>query len=257
MTSPQSPADARVRPPEEAEEKLSQLLMEYAGPRAWEHRHPLIALRAASLLRHLPVQTYTPSASRDGQYIGARLDRSDLGVATILHQAVALLEVDDGDGRQLANKSARKHARRALRAGVTWSRVTEKAEKERFLALARDSEPFRHRGQDRPMITDFDALTESGLWLAAWLGESPLLLSVTAVDGHWAMMRYFCSFEATRTAASARYLMTRVLAEELSSAGVRFMCDSVSPFRLAAGPRQFSRMVGFRIHRVQVRTQGR
>jgi hypothetical protein len=47
--------------------------------------------------------------------------------------------------------------------------------------------------------------------------------------------------------------MTGVLAEELAARGARFACDFISPFRLPPGLREFSRMVGFRTHRVQVR----
>ena len=241
---------------DDPEAELAVLLAAYARAHPWEHRHPLVAMRAAALLREIAPKTYRPSGTRDGEIISNRLRRSHFGITTVLHEAVTLLELPERPGTydhgpQLA--SQRKHARKALREGVTWTYLTEAAEKEHFLELADANERARVRADYSPEEVNFPGLLESDLWLAAWQGERPLLLAVAAVDGDWSMLRYFCSLEASRVAGSTRYLMTGVLAEELAARGARFACDFISPFRLPPGLREFSRMVGFRTHRVQVR----
>ena len=239
---------------EDPEAALSELLAVYAQPQPWEHRHPLVALRAAALLRDIPAKTYRPSGSRDGQTISSRLRRSHFGITTVLHQAVTLLELPEppatyGLGPHFA--SQRKHARKALRAGVTWTLVTEAAQRDHLLELVDARERVRVQADFSP--EEVTGLLDNDLWLAAWQGERPLLLAVAAVDGEWSMLRYFCRLESSRVAGSTRYLMTGVLAEELAARGARFACDFVSPFRLPPGLRKFSRMVGFRTHRVQMK----
>ena len=84
-----------------------------------------------------------------------------------------------------------------------------------------------------------------------------MLLSVTPIDGEWAVLSHFRVLRCGRDATAARYLMTGVLADELAALGVRYLCDSVSPLRLKRGVLHFSRMVGFRTVRLRVRSGGR
>ena len=237
--------------PETAEEQLSELFLTFATKSRWELRHPIATLRAAWLLRRIPPLVYRASGSPDSRTMLKRMDRSTFGIRTVRDQAVTVREVGEVGDPGLANKSARKHGRRAERAGVTWRPVAAE-DRERFRELAEEHTRFGHDDQYQPDDLNFSSLLSSDLWLAAWQDDKPLLLSVTAVDGDWAMMRYFCSFDDTRTGASTRYLMTLALHDELAKRGVRYVCDSVSPFRLNPGLRQFSRMVGFRNARVRV-----
>ncbi|MBV9831662.1 MAG: hypothetical protein JOZ82_08680, partial [Marmoricola sp.] len=156
-----------------------------------------------------------------------------------------------------ARATQRRHARKALKAGVTWELATDRADKQVFLDLA--IEKARRDLEDEELLNavNLPDMLGTELWITAHHEGRPILATVAAVDGEWAMIRYFCSFELTRVASSTRYLMTGVLAEELISRGVRFLADNKSPLRLPPGVREFSRMVGFRTGRVKVlRTAG-
>ena len=240
---------------DDAEAELAALLAIHAHPQPWEHRHPMVALRAAALLRKLPIQTYRPSDAPDGRLIAHYLDKSSFGVRTPLHEAVTALALPEipgtyDHGHERATQ--RRHARKALKAGVTWSHVGDVAARVRFVELAEAKAREDLQGAFRPEVVDFPAMLETEHWIAAWHDEQPLLLAVTAVDGEYAMLRYFCRYGTSQVASSTRYLMTGVLAEELAARGVRFLCDNKSPLRVPPGVRHFSRMVGFRTHRVRV-----
>ncbi|MCW2866239.1 MAG: hypothetical protein JWR20_427 [Marmoricola sp.] len=239
----------------DAEAQLAALLMLHARPRPWEHRHPVIAARAARLLRHIPVATFDASGSAEGEIIRTRLDRSSAGMTTRLHEAATVLQLPTTPGQYDQGRdraTQRRQARKALRAGVTWREVEDEVEKRHLLDLAREAERSHPDAEYRAQAPDLEELLLVDLWLVAELDGRPLLLSVTPVDGEWAMLLYFRILESGDVASHTRYLMTGVLAEQLVARGVRYLCDSRTPFRLNAGLRHFSRMVGFRTHRVRV-----
>lgn len=63
---------------------------------------------------------------------------------------------------------------------------------------------------------DHGCLLGYELWLAAYSAEGrPLLLSVTPVDGEWALLYYFRTLTTGEEASNARYLMTQVLVKDL------------------------------------------
>ncbi len=235
------------------EKKLSTLLAAHAGPRPWELRHPWAALRAFMLLRRLPVCTFHPSGTTEGAIIAKRLKRSHFGVTTVLHEAVALIETPGPGESWSGNKSARKHARRALRAGVQWESVSDRAQKAQLLQGVQTRLLPRLMEYHGATDIDTDTMLESSLWLVGSLEGRPLVVAAAATDGEWSVLTLFCRLESTAVAGSTRYLMTQVLVEELGRRGVRYACDSASPLRLPPGLRHFARMVGFRIHRVRVR----
>jgi hypothetical protein len=237
------------------EEELAALLSSHARREPWEHRHPWVVLRAWVLLRRIPVTVCRPSTSPDGQLIREYLDKSSFGLRTALHEAATALALPEEPGtydQGRARATQRRHARKAKKAGVTWSHVTEPADRERFIALAEEKARQDLHGAFRPEVVNFPSMLDTELWLAAWQDDQPLLLAVTAVDGDWALLRYFVSYGDSRVASSTRYLMTGVLAEELVSRGVRVLYDNKSPLRMPPGVREFSRMVGFRTRRVRV-----
>ena len=239
----------------DAEAQLATLLMLHARPRPWEHRHPLIAARAARLLRHIPVATVDPTGSDEGEIIRTRLDRSSAGMTTRIHEAATVLQLPTTPGQYDQGRdraTQRRQARKAVRAGVTWRRVEDEREKRVLLDLAREAERTHPDAEYRADAPELEELMLVDLWLVAELDGRPLLLSVTPIDGEWAMLLYFRILEGGDVASHTRYLMTGVLAEELVARGVRYLCDSRTPFRLNAGLRHFSRMVGFRTHRVRV-----
>ena len=240
----------------DAEAELAVLLDTISGPRLKLHRHPVLASRALTLLQQVPELWCQLSDSVEGRMVRAELQRASGGRSTALHQATTVLELPTEPGTyNLGHERAtqRRKARKARAAGVTWRPVTDPAERQTLLQRADDYERNNPRSAYRKENPENADLMAIGLWLAAFHEGEPILLSVTAVDGEWAILRYFRSLAETDAASNARYLMTEVLAEELGRAGVRYLCDPVSPFRLTPGLRHFARMVGFRVRRVRFR----
>jgi hypothetical protein len=238
-----------------AEAKLAALLAVHAQAKAWEHRHPLAAVRAWLLLRFIALEHYAPSTTLEGQIIRGYLRRSHAGVTTPLHQAATVLELPEEPGRYNQGRdraTQRRQARKAAKLGVTWNVVDDAEEKARLLDIAVSYERAHPQSEYRETAPDLRGLLDIELWLVAHHDGRPLLLSVTAVDGEWALLRYFRTLQSGEVSSAARYLMTGVLAEELVSRGVRYLSDTRTPFRLNSGLRQFSRMVGFRTRRVRV-----
>ena len=248
-----SPSPWSVPDPEAA---LHDLLSTHAQRRAWEHRHPAAALRATALLSRIPAETYRPAPSTEGRLLAHYLDKSTFGMATPLHQAVTLLRLPETPGTYdhgHDRATQRRHARKALGAGVSWDLPTDPADRQVFVDLAIEKARVDlDNDEELVRAVNLPAMLDTELWITARLEGRPMLAAVAAVDGEWAMIRYFCSFETSRVASSTRYLMTGVLAEELIGRGVRFLCDNKSPLRLPHGVRHFSRMVGFRTGRVKV-----
>jgi hypothetical protein len=237
------------------EAQLAALLGLYASARSWEWRHPVAALKAAVLLRAIPPLRYTPSPTREGQIIRRHLRRTSAGVSTVLHQATTTLQLPEQPGTFLQGReraTLRRHSRKAEKLGVTWSEVHDPVEKEALLALATAFEREHGLEEYREASPDLSELRDIDLWLVASLHGTPVLLSVTAIDGDWSLLRYFRVLQQGEAATAARYLMTGVLAEQLVDRGVRWLCDTRNALRLPTGLRHFSRMVGFRTRRVRV-----
>ncbi len=161
-----SPSPWSVKDPEAA---LHDLLSTHAQRRPWEHRHPVAALRAAVLLSRIPAETYRSSASADGQLIAHYLDKSTLGMSTPLHQAVTLLRLPETPGtydRGHARATQRRHARKALRAGVTWDLPTLSAGKQGFLDLAVEKARV-DLDDDEELLraVNLPAMLETDLWI--------------------------------------------------------------------------------------------
>lgn len=219
-------------------------------------RHPVALWRAVQAIRALPVVDADPSSTPGG---GAVLDvvgrRGPLGTpARILGNAV--LRVPEDPDEHLVGSSAqtlRRKIRLAERAGTTWHRVAGPAEKHRLLELANDAE--RRHADPRYVVPDpdNDDLLEHDLWLVAEDAEgTPILLSVTPVDGRLATLRYFRTLGSGPAFSDARYLVTHALVRELSALGVRWLLDTEPPGAQTNGVREFQRMVGFRYVRIRL-----
>lgn len=229
--------------------------MTHASDAAWEHRHPLTAFRAARLLGRLPVLVCDPSHLPEGQILRSRLTRARFGMSTRLHEAASVLELPATPGEYSlgpARATQRRHARKALKLGVTWRLVGDRSDRRQLLADADDFERRHPRRSLRSEEPDNADLLDLDLWIAAFHEDRPILLTAVVQDGEWSMLRYFRIVDDSAAASHARYLMTGVLADELSSRGARFLIDTVSPFRLNPGLHHFSRMVGFRLQRVRI-----
>jgi hypothetical protein len=159
------------------------------------------------------------------------------------------------DGRSA--QTLRRKIRAAERAGVTWRAVTDPAERRSLLEIANRAEREHADPSYRVEAPSNDDLLDHDLWLVAVDAEgTPILLSVTPVDGDIATLRYFRTLGSGPAHSDSRYLMTHALVTELAQRGVRWLLDTEPPGAQTNGLRHFQRMVGFRYARVRLRHGG-
>jgi hypothetical protein len=243
------------------EDALFELIRRHAVPDPagvrWEvglRRHPRDLAAALRALRGLDRLACSPGPTPAGREVAAALDRRAFGLRTPVHEVTNVLETPRvpgsfGAGHEKATQ--RRKARQAVRLGVTWRDVPP-AERPALLASSDGYERENPRRLYRNAVPETERLLDLDHWLAAYRDDRPILLSVTAVDGAFAVLSHFRTLESTDAASAARYLMTEALAETLAERGVHHLCDPVSPFRLPSGLLHFARMVGFRLARVRV-----
>jgi hypothetical protein len=167
----------------------------------------------------------------------------------------AVLEVPADPAEHVTGRRAqtlRRKIRAAERHGVTIRPVAD-AERVRLIALADDVERNHPDPAYRVESPRNHDLLEHDLWLVAEdPSGTPLLLSVTPVDGELATLRYFRTLGRGPAHSDARYLMTHRVVVELSARGVRWLLDTDPPGMQKNGLRHFQRMVGFRYARVRL-----
>jgi hypothetical protein len=248
------------------EVKVSRYFEDYVasgrpGPIIYIFLNPIQSLRAFLALRRLPcLCACSLSTGVEGAAIQAALaERSTLARVTGLVMSVLTLPGEPGQYSLGASKQTlRRMARRAQRLGVSWVEVTDPHERRELLKLADDYERTHPKEAYRRPDPPNGDLLEYGLWLAAYSAAGhPVLLSVTPVDGEFALLRYFRTIGSGPEQTNARYLMTDVLARHLITREVRYLIDTEFPARLTNGLRHFQRMLGFRLVRIRVtdRTQ--
>lgn len=219
-------------------------------------RHPVRLGRAVLACLRLPVVDASPSAGPGGRAIRATLDtRGPLRApARLLGSALLAVPADPRDhvtGHRA--QTLRRKIRSAERAGVTYRAVTDPEERLRLLALANHVEQNHPDVTHRVTTPDNDDLLDHDLWfLAEDRDRTPLLLSVTPVDGQLATLRYFRTLGSGPAFSDSRYLMTHALVTELSARGVRWLIDTEPPGAQKNGLRHFQRMVGFRYYRIRL-----
>lgn len=219
-------------------------------------RHPRFSVDALTALYRLPIVDARLSSSLEGAAVRRGLYRTSPLGRTIIHAATAVLALPDRaeDYTVGASKQTlRRKIRAAQKQGVHWVRVTDHEQRRALLQLANDQERFHELEAYRSADPQNDDLLDSDLWLLALTADDrPLLLSVTPVDGEWAVLRYFRVFGTGDVQANSRYLMTQVLVDHLVPMGVRYLADTSSPVGLTNGLRHFQRMLGFRVVRVRL-----
>ena len=259
---PAEDAGRRTVSVEEREAAVSSYFEQYvdSGSHRWRHvlRHPVQSVRALNHLMRLPELTAELTTSPDGEAIWEGLVRGERPIVhTPVHGLVSVLVLPDRPedyslGRQ--RQTLRRKCRAAEKLGVRWAAVGEGPERERLADLANTRDRTHPRDEFRNLDGDNRLLMVHPLWLAAFADDGrPLLVSVTPTDGQWAILQYFRTLEDSQEASDARYLMTRVLAEELIRRRVRYLADNSSPMGIQNGLRHFQRMLGFRIFRVKRR----
>jgi hypothetical protein len=224
-------------------------------------QHPGKCLSAFVAVFRLPPLRACLSENLEGAVIRMELSRSSAIRRTIFPLRSVLALPRDRGQYELggSRKTLRYEARRARRLGVRWALVHEPAERQQLLQLAAEREQTHPVEYYRtPYHTDHTPMLGYRLWLAAYSAEGrPLLLSVTPVDGEWALLHYFRTLTTGQEASSARYLMTQVLVEHLVDLGVRYLADPASPLWLANGLRHYQRILGFRLVRFHLVPRGR
>ncbi len=96
-----------------------------------------------------------------------------------------------------------------------------------------------------------DAL-DVDLALAAYAADGrPILLAVIPVAGQWALLRYLRTLEASDEASVARYLMTKVVVEELAALGAPSRGQRAPGHASERAPALHG-MVGYRLIRLRV-----
>ena len=219
-------------------------------------RHPWLLLGAFRATRRLPVVLAAPSGGAGGRSIRRTLTtRGPLAApARMLGSAVLAVPADPAqhlEGRRA--QTLRRKIRAAERAGVTWRPVTDPDERRALVETANRAE--REHVDPEYQVADprNDDLLDHDLWLVAEdPAGTPLLLSVTPVDGELATLRYFRTLGSGPVHSDSRYLMTHALVVELAARGVRWLIDTEPPGAQTNGLRHFQRMVGFRYARVRL-----
>lgn len=231
-----------------------------AGSHRWLYalQHPVESFRALRQLIRLPQLTAELSSSPGGEAIWLGLARGERPIVrTPVHALASVLVLPDTPAEYSLGRhrqTLRRKSREAERRGVRWAPVTDPAERERLADLGDERDRTHPREEYRTDIGTNRALLIHPLWLAAYGSDGrPLLVSITPVDGEWAILQYFRTMEDGPEASAARYLMTKVLAEELIGRRVRYLVDNSSPMGIQNGLRHFQRMLGFRIFRVKRR----
>ncbi|MGY1732441.1 hypothetical protein ACI798_13060 [Geodermatophilus sp. SYSU D01045] len=153
-----------------------------------------------------------------------------------------------------AKQTLRRRLRAAQRRGITCRPVDDPAERRALVLLADETERSHPDPRYRIDVPENEDLLQHDLWLAAYSPQGhPLLLSVTPVDGEWALLRYFRTLGHGPEHSDSRYLMCVVLVEALARRGVRYLVDTWHPGGIPEGLRQFQRSVGYRLMRVRSR----
>jgi hypothetical protein len=236
------------------ERQFREYLREYADSEAskldYVRRHPVKSVKAAVAVRRLPVLTTSPSNCAEGEAIRKALRQlsTPLGTAAVL--MIPDCPADFGQGA--GNQTLRRKVRLAQRLGVTWSVVDDPEERRELLDTAVDFERTHPIERYRSEEADHRDMVGFRLWGAAYAADGrPVLLSVTAMDGEWALIRYFRSIGMGEEQSNARYLALHELGKHLAGTGVHYLFDGVDVSHTPEGLRHFQRMVGFRVMRLR------
>lgn len=218
-------------------------------------RNPSISLKA--ILGHifLPRLSAKLSSASSGQEIKNALGRRfifglfSLGFlgACVLPIPKNAAEYSEGSSKQ----TLRRKVRAARKAGVTWRSVTDPSEQRKLIDTLHDF--ISSKTRIRLEGNDWSDLVGKHLWTVG-LGPdgTPLLIAVTPYDGEWASLHLFVTLGETPMHSDARYYLTQIVVERLSSLGVRYLVNTDSADNLPAGLWHFQKMLGFSVARVRV-----
>lgn len=212
-------------------------------------RRPVDLVRALAAVRRLPQERVRPSATPGGRAVRDAIEvRIVLGLPGRL-LGTAALGIPSRAEEYLEGRRAqtlRRKMRAAQKVGTVVEPVEDREERLRLVELADRHEREHPDPTYRVEVPDNADLLDHDLWLVARDAEgTPLLLSVTPVDGELATLRYFRTLGWGPAYSDARYLATAELVARLSALGVRWLLDTESISAQTSGLRHFQKVVGF------------
>jgi hypothetical protein len=218
---------------------------------------PRRTVAAFAHARRLPVLRVYPTETAEGRAVRRALSRGAPNLHPPPRHTVSGAISVPADPAEYVSGSAKQTLRRKVRAaekrGVTWEHVTDPVLRRDLVRIADEHERNNPRERYRATEPDNEDLLDYDLWLLARSSDGePLLLSVTPIDDGVGALRYFRTLTAHESGSDARYLMTRVLVDELSRRGVHHLVDTTISMHLSHGLRHFQRMVGFRLLRIEI-----
>lgn len=243
----------------EADRFLSQFWSNYveSGRAGFGYvaRHPFQALRALRATRRLPVIPATKQSDTPwGREVRRVLDlKGPLGLpARWWGYAVLPVLEDAADFLQSPEaKRLRRNLRLADEAGIS-VRLVAAGERADLLAQANRRERLHPDESYRVLEPDNADLLDHELWIVAEDNDlRPLLLGVAAIDGEFAILRYFRTLGDGEDYSLGRYCAHHGLVVELAERGVRWLLDSNPPAAQTNGVRLYQRIVGFRYKRIR------
>jgi hypothetical protein len=250
------------RAPVDPEAVFCDFLQEYAewggAKLAFVLLRPWRSLAATRAIVRLQRLTVTASEGPQGQAIRAGLlPRSSFFRTWAPVVAVLPLpDCPDSFGLGRPNQTLRRKVRSAQRQGIRCATITDPDERLALLAATAAAERIHPIERYRNEEPDNSELLGYPFWVAAYSADGrPLLLSVTPIDGEWAMLRYFRSIGSGDEQSDARYFALDALARLLIERGVRYLFDKESLTRLPPGLRHYQVMTGFRVCRVRLGKQ--
>ena len=215
-------------------------------------RQPLRTLRTLRDLLRLPLLRADLDVDDvEGAPIHRALAQRHTMRRFLPHAAVLVLPSEPG-GYLVGprRQTVRRMIRKAERAGVRCTSVDDLDGRSALLRIADTYERTNPRHSYRNPDALNEDLPDARTWLVARVGDyRPLVLSVTPVQGEWALLRYFRTLGPDAECTHARYALIAHLAECLGRSGVRYLFDEAPPARLPNGLRHYQRMVGFRLYR--------
>jgi hypothetical protein len=213
-------------------------------------RNPLTSLHALRAIRKLPVvDAAAQSETPGGQEVRRVLDqKGPLGLPA-RWWGFAVCPITDGPADFLKTpdgKRLRYYLRRANAEGLS-CRAVNPTERTGILERANQREQDHPNPNYRVTQPRNDDMLGHDLWLVAEddTGE-PLLLAVVAVDGQFAVLRYFRTLGDSERHSLSRYLAHQCIIEALTAEGVRWLIDTDPPAAQTNGVRLFQRNLGFR-----------
>jgi hypothetical protein len=253
-----APAERAASTPEEREVRLSGYWHEWRASELKLHyfwRHPARTAVAVADTSALPRIDAVLGDGPSGRVLREHLTRRLRGLTLASSGACVLPVPAEPTSYSLGShrQTLRRKVRAAERSGVTWRQVDDLGEQRELVTLLDRALAEKADDRYRRQGTDHSFMVGLGLWIVAEdAAGTPLLVSVTPHDGEWALLLCFITLGESDQHSTARYLLTKVVVEQLSTRGVRHLADTRAPSELTNGLRHFQRMVGFRITRVRV-----